>query len=116
MPLQRFCNVGRVARDGRRSTMQVGRLAGDRTPIRKVRVTEMETSPMTHDHDTVVVDSGGGSGMGAILAVIGIIVLLVAVWYFALGPGSSPSTTTNNNNNTVNPPAVSLPPAGSAAP
>lgn len=71
---------------------------------------------MTHEHDTVVVDKGGGSGMGAILAVIGILVLLVAVWYFALGPGSSPSTTTNNNNNTVNPPAASQPAAGSAAP
>jgi hypothetical protein len=116
MSLQRFCNVGPVARDGLQPTMQAGRLAGDDIPIRKVRVTEMETSPMTHDHDTVVVDSGGGSGMGAVLAVIGIIVLLVAVWYFALGPGSSPSTTTNNNSNTVNPPAVSLPPAGSAAP
>lgn len=63
---------------------------------------------MTHDHDTVVVEKGG-SGMGAILGVIGIIVLLVAVWYFALGPGSSPSTTTNTNNNTVNPPAASQP-------
>lgn len=63
---------------------------------------------MTHDHDTVVVDRGG-SGMGAILAVIGIIVLLVAVWYFALGPGSSPSTTNNTNNNTVNPPAETSP-------
>jgi hypothetical protein len=61
-----------------------------------------------HDHDTVVVDSGG-SGMGAILGIIGILVLLVAVWYFALGPGSSPSTTTNENNNTVNPPAASMP-------
>ena len=64
-----------------------------------------------HDHDTVVVDRSSGSGMGAILGIIGIIVLLVAVWYFALGPGASPSTTTNTNNNTVNPPAVSLPPA-----
>jgi hypothetical protein len=66
---------------------------------------------MSHDHDTVIVDKGGGSGMGAILAVIGIIVLLAAVWYFALGPGASPSTTNNTNNNTVNPPAVSAPPA-----
>jgi hypothetical protein len=64
-----------------------------------------------HDHDTVVVDRGSGSGMGAILGIIGIIVLLVAVWYFALGPGAAPSTTNNTNNNTVNPPAVSLPPA-----
>ena len=47
-------------------------------------------------HDTVVVDRGG-SGMGAILGIIAIIALLVAVCYFALGPGAG-STTTNNNN------------------
>lgn len=64
---------------------------------------------MSHDHETVVVDSGGGSSMGAILGVIGILVLLAAVWYFALGPGASPSGTTNENNNTINPPAASLP-------
>ena len=72
---------------------------------------------MTHDHDTVIVDKDGGSSMGVILGIVGIIVLLVAVWYFALGPGAAPSTTTNNNNNTVNPPAASQPaPAESAAP
>jgi hypothetical protein len=54
----------------------------------------METKLMADDHDTVVVDNGGSS-MGAILGVIAIIVLLVAVWYFALGPGAS-STGTNN--------------------
>ena len=43
---------------------------------------------MADDHDTVVVDSGGSS-MGAILGVIAILVLLVAVWYFALGPGAT---------------------------
>ena len=65
---------------------------------------------MAHDHDTVIVDKGG-SGMGGILAVIGIVILLAAVWYFALGPGAAPSTTNNTNNNTVNPPAVSAPAA-----
>jgi hypothetical protein len=72
-----------------------------------------------HDHDTVVVtEEGGGSSMGMILGVIGIVVLLVAVWYFALGPGSTPATTTNENTNTINPPAASQPvlPAESAAP
>ena len=58
------------------------------------------------DRDTVVVDDRG-SGMGAILGIIAIIALLVAVWYFALGPGAGSSTTTNNNNTTVNPPAAS---------
>lgn len=72
---------------------------------------------MTHEHETVVVERGGGNNMGAILGVIGIIVLLVAVWYFALGPGASPSTTTNTNNNNVNPPAATEPAAeGSPAP
>ena len=63
---------------------------------------------MTHEHDTVVVEGdSGGSSMGAILGIIGIIVLLVAVWYFALGPGAGgTSTNTTNNNNTVNPPAA----------
>ena len=72
-----------------------------------------------HDHDTVVVDRrAGGSNMGMILGIIAIVVLLVAVWYFALGPGSGPSTTTNNNNTTINPPAASQPaaPAGSTIP
>ena len=50
-------------------------------------------------HDTVVVDdSDRGTGMGAILGVIAIVVLLVAVWYFALGPGAGSTGTTNNNN------------------
>jgi hypothetical protein len=72
-----------------------------------------------HDHDTVVVtEEGGGSSMGMILGIIGIVVLLVAVWYFALGPGSTPSSTTNENTNTINPPAASLPavPEASTAP
>lgn len=71
---------------------------------------------MTHEHDrdTVVVDGDSGSSMGAILGVLGIIVLLVAIWYFALGPGSTGggSTTNNDNDINVNPPA-SVAPAGS---
>ena len=69
----------------------------------------LENPLMTNEHhDTVVVDDrGSGSGMGAIIGIIAIVVLLVAVWYFALGPGSSPSgSTTNNNNTTINPPAA----------
>jgi hypothetical protein len=42
---------------------------------------------MTHeDHDTVVVERGG-SGIGAIVGVIVVLLLLVGFWYFALGPG-----------------------------
>ena len=68
---------------------------------------------MTHEHDrdTVVVtdDAGSGSSMGMVLGIIGIVVLLIAVWYFALGPGAAPSTTNNDNNNVINPPAASQP-------
>jgi hypothetical protein len=76
---------------------------------------------MTHEHDpdtVVVTDDSGGSNMGMVLGIIGIVVLLIAVWYFALGPGAGPSTTTNNNDNTINPPAASQPaaPAGSSTP
>jgi FlaG/FlaF family flagellin (archaellin) len=78
----------------------------------------METSLMTHEHETVVVERDrGGSGMGAVLGIIAIIVLLAAVWYFALGPGGGSSTTTNNNttnnNNTV--PTVTQPAAPAAS-
>lgn len=67
---------------------------------------------MTHEHETIVVEKGGGSNMNVVLGILGVVVLLVAVWYFALGPGSSPSTTTNtNNNNNANPPAATQPAA-----
>jgi hypothetical protein len=70
-----------------------------------------------HDHDTVVVDErDSGSGMGAILGVLGIIVLLVAIWYFALGPGAGTTGTTTNIDNTINPPASVEAPGASAAP
>jgi hypothetical protein len=44
---------------------------------------------MTHEHDTVVVESGGSSS-GRI----------------ALGPGATPTSTNNTTNNTVNPSAA----------
>lgn len=55
---------------------------------------------MTHDHhDTVVVEDRGGSGLGAILGILAIVALLVAIWYFALGPGAGSSGTTNSGTN-----------------
>ena len=73
---------------------------------------------MTHEqHDTVVVDEGrSGGGMGAILGIIAIVVLLAAVWYFALGPGAGSTGTTNNNtiNNGGNAPAATQPAATDA--
>jgi hypothetical protein len=41
-----------------------------------------------HDRDTVVV-SDGNSSLGMILGVLLVIALLVAVWYFTLGPGTT---------------------------
>ena len=60
-----------------------------------------------HDHDdTVVVERESGSGMGAILGIIGVLILLAAVWYFALGPGAA---TTPSGTDTQNPPAETTP-------
>jgi FlaG/FlaF family flagellin (archaellin) len=71
---------------------------------------------MTHDHhDTVVVeDDRTGSGIGAVLGIIAIVVLLGAVWYFALGPGASATGTTTNSNNA--PAATQQAPAATDAP
>jgi hypothetical protein len=41
------------------------------------------------DRDTVVVTDRGSSGMGMVLGVVLIIALLVAVWFFTLGPGAT---------------------------
>ena len=49
---------------------------------------------MTDEHDTVVVESGGSSS-GMILGNIAVVILLIAVWYFALGPGATPTSTNN---------------------
>ena len=62
---------------------------------------------MANDRDTVVV-TDSGSGLGTILGVLLIIALLVAVWYFTLGPG------TTRDGGTTNPPAVPSVPAPSA--
>ena len=64
---------------------------------------------MANDRDTVVV-TDSGSGLGTILGVLLIIALLVAVWYFTLGPGA----TRDSGGDTNNPPAVPSVPAPSA--
>jgi len=63
---------------------------------------------MSNDRDTVVV-TDGGSGLGTILGVLLIIALLVAVWYFTLGPGATPSTNGGGTNTTPSLEAPSLP-------
>jgi hypothetical protein len=55
-----------------------------------------------HDRDTVVV-TDSGSGLGTILGVLLIIALLVAVWYFTLGPGATRTDNGTNNNPPVAP-------------
>jgi hypothetical protein len=53
-----------------------------------------------HDRETVVVRDGGSS-LGTILGAILVIALLVAVWYFTLGPGGNAGTNTDTDNNTT---------------
>jgi hypothetical protein len=72
------------------------------------------------EKDTVVVSDGGdrGTGLGMIVGILLVIALLVAVWYFTLGPGRG---TTNNSGGTTQPlpsvqaPAASQPAASAAA-
>jgi hypothetical protein len=75
----------------------------------------LEMPLMTNEHhDTVVIEDGrGGNGMGAVVGIIAILVLLAAVWYFALGPGAGSTSTTNNNtiNNGGTAPAATQPAA-----
>ncbi len=68
---------------------------------------------MTHeDHDTVVVERGG-SGMGAIVGVIVVLLLLAGFWYFALGPGKGTFSGTSDPNINVNVSVPTAAPAGS---
>ena len=62
-----------------------------------------------NDRDTVVVTDSGGSGMGMILGVLLIIALLVAVWYFTLGPGTTPRA--DDGTTPVTPPSLEVPSA-----
>jgi hypothetical protein len=105
-------------RDDGSDTVVTGpaRPAADGSTTGPLHRTSLETPLMTHEHehDTVVVDEDRGTGMGAMLGVIAIIVLLAAVWFFALGPGAGNTTynnTTNNNNGGGNTPAQTQPAA-----
>ncbi len=57
-----------------------------------------------HDRDTVVVRDRGSS-LGTILGAALVIILLIAVWYFTLGPGGNAGggsgTDTDNDNSPV---------------
>jgi hypothetical protein len=73
------------------------------------------------DRDTTVVREDRGTGLGTILGILLVIALLIAVWYFTLGPGRG--TTTTNSGGGQPAPSVqasqapaSQAPADSAAP
>ena len=57
---------------------------------------------MTHDHDTVVVERNGGSGVGAILGVIVVLALIIGFWYFAFGPGQGTFGGSTNSGTDIN--------------
>jgi hypothetical protein len=61
------------------------------------------------EKDTVVVSNGGdrGTGLGMIVGILVVIVLLVAVWFFTLGPGRG--TSTNSGGGTQAAPSVQVP-------
>jgi hypothetical protein len=56
---------------------------------------------MTHDHHDVVVENRG-SGMGAILGVIAVLVLVAGFWYFAFGPGQGTFGGTTEGGSDIN--------------
>ena len=60
-----------------------------------------------HEHETVVVERDRGSGLGTILAIVLLIALLAAGWWFVMGPGSGRSTTPGaGDTNTTTPSEV----------
>jgi hypothetical protein len=71
------------------------------------------------EKDTVVVSDGGdrGTGLGMIVGILLVIVLLIAVWYFTLGPGRGTSTNSGGSQPvpSVQAPASQAPAASPAA-
>jgi len=61
------------------------------------------------EKDTVVVSDGGdrGTGLGVIVGILLVIVLLIAVWFFTLGPGRG--TSSNSGGGTQPLPSVQVP-------
>jgi hypothetical protein len=76
---------------------------------------QQETHDMTHDHDTVVVERNGGSGVGAILGVIVVLALIIGFWFFAFGPGKGTfgGSTSSGTDINVNVELPSVAPAAS---
>ena len=57
---------------------------------------------MTHDHDHDVIVEERGGGIGTIVGVLVIIGLLVAIWFFAFGPGQGTFNPSTNNPTDIN--------------
>ena len=66
------------------------------------------------DRDTTVVSEDRGSGLGTILAILLVIALLIAVWYFTLGPGRG-TTDVNSGGNSQPLPSAQAPAGGGAS-
>ena len=60
---------------------------------------------MTEHRDTVVVREGG-TGFGAIVGILAIIVALAIAWYLLLGPGASNGSRPNDINVNVAVPSL----------
>jgi hypothetical protein len=71
------------------------------------------------DRDTTVVREDRGSGLGTLLGILLVIALLLAVWYFTLGPGRGAIDTNSGGTTqpapTLQAPAASQPAASAAA-
>ena len=73
----------------------------------------MPTERVIHEYDSdddvVVVDEGSGTSVGTVLGILIVLLILAAVWWFALGPGMTGTNTDVN----VNPPPAENQPAAS---
>jgi hypothetical protein len=63
------------------------------------------------DRDTTVVREDRGSGLGTLLGILLVIALLIAVWYFTLGPGRG-TVDVNSGGNAQPLPTVQAPAGG----
>ena len=63
-----------------------------------------------HDRDSTVVvsDSGSGAGMGMVVGILLVLAILVAVWFFTLGPGRG-TTNSGGTQSVPSAPAASQP-------
>ncbi len=58
------------------------------------------------DHRDTVVVKDGGSSTGVILGILAIVIVLVAGWYFLMGPGAGSTDSTNDINVNIELPSV----------